>query len=649
MSTRRLSEKSERPERAERAESAERMAGGEPGTMPIVLCQSCGAPNPADRDLCGRCHQKLLILSGPPGEESEEFSRDRDADFSLDEHLLERVSILEEAVKRTAETVGRLVDALHKQEKNLLVSQTGFGTLRELLERRRMIGREEWADLWQQKMEYQLRALEKRERFMGVKDRISALYHGERRKSFLQHLEDAEYSLFAFDVDRANDSLAQAFKLDRGNYELALFLGEAAFNEGETDEALGYFSRVLESKPDHFEALVFSGVICHERGEATRAEQLLKAAVASYPEAFLPHFSLGAVYASHGDLSRAVTHLARACEIDPVPQALYLLGNCCYEMGRASDAVRCLREAVRLDPAFEEAHYLLGLSYLEKHWNRKALASFREAQRLNPRRLRYEDLVRFLSGHAGDPLPQVGGQASALVARAEHHAVRGEADKAIGVFQKALALEPENASLLMSFAMLCLSLDRREELEGAARRVLALAPSEMMRATASAALIAALRSEGKFREGNRIGKGLLTEDASNFTRTIAYYEMAYNLAEMEEELDQALDYARRALDLAPDELKQFPLAALGWVHYKRHEYQRAVECLEKSNELGSSPTTLTHLGMALLAAGEEEPARRAFGRARSLEPRVGALEERMMECMRDSSRLLQRVKRRAKR
>ena len=126
------------------------------------FCQACGTPNPADQDICARCHQKLLIVSGAPGEEAEDLARDRDADFSLDEHLLERVSILEEAVKRTAETVQRLVEALHKQEKNLLVSQTGFGTLRELLERRRLIGREEWADLWQAKMDYQLKALEKR-------------------------------------------------------------------------------------------------------------------------------------------------------------------------------------------------------------------------------------------------------------------------------------------------------------------------------------------------------------------------------------------------------------------------------------------------------------------------------------------------------
>lgn len=589
-----------------------------------------------------------MVISGAgPGEgEGEGFDTDRSGEFSLDEHLLERISILEEAVKRTAETVQKLVQAVQKQEKNLLVSQTGFATLRELLERRRLVGREEWSDLWESKMDYQLRALEKRERFMAIRDRVVALYRGKRGKLFAQHLDDAEYALFAFDVERARRALDQAFKLDRTNHELALFLGETSFNEGDTEAALAFFQQVLEVKPEHFEALVFSGVICHEQGDFPAGEALLKKAVAEYPDAFLPHFSLGAIYAAHGDLQRAVTFLEQACEIDRVPQALYLLGNCRYEMGLAERAITHLREAVRLDPAFEEAHYLLGLAYLDRHWNKKALASFREAQRLNPRRLRYQDLVHFLSGRSGVPLPEVGSEAGKWMAKAEEHRGRGEREKALHAYRKALRAEPENPTLLMSFAMLCLSLDRWDELEGAARRVLELNPGEMLKATASAALIAALRSEGKFREGNRIGKILLEEGTSNFTRAIAYYEMAYNLAEMEEELDQALEYAERALDLAPDELKQFPLAALGWVRYKRREFDQAVECLEKSNELGSSPTTLTHLGMALLAAGEEEQARGAFGRARSLEPRVGALEEKMMECMRDSARLLERVQRR---
>ena len=618
-------------------------AGGTGGGR--VLCQACGHANPADRDLCGRCHQKLLVLSGAVGDESTELVGEREADFSLDEHLLERVSLLEEAVKRTAETVGRLLGAVQKQEKNLLVSQTGFATLRELLERRRLLVREEWSDLWQTKMEAQLKALDKRERFVGARERIAALYAGDRRDEFLSHLEDAEYALFGFDVERARKSLEQAFRLDRSNYELALYLGEAAFNEGEQGEALTYFERVLEQRADQFEALVFSGVIRHERGDFAGAEALLRRAVQVYPDAFLPHFSLGAVYAATGELGRAAVYLEHAVEIDAVPQALYLLGNCYFEMGRVGDSIRRLREAVRLDPALEEAHYLLGLAYLDRRWRRKALAAFREAQRLNPRRLRYQDLVRFLSGSDSMPLPQVEGEAARFASRAEEHVASGRAEKAASAFRKALALEPDHPTLLMSYALVCLSLDRTDELERTARRVLELAPGEMLRATASAALIAALRSAGNFREGNRIGRALLADGESPFTHTIAYYEMAYNLAEMEEDLDEALDFARRSLELAPEELRQFPLAALGWVHYKRKEFDQAVDYLERSNELGPSPTTLTHLGMALLAAGDEERARNAFGRARSLEPRVGALEERMMECMKDSARVLERVQR----
>ena len=108
---------------------------------------------------------------------------------------------------------------------------------------------------------------------------------------------------------------------------------------------------------------------------------------------------------------------------------------------------------------------------------------------------------------------------------------------------------------------------------------------------------------------------------------------------------QALDYARQSLENAPDELKQFPLAALGWVHYKRKEFDKAIDFLARSSELGTSSNTLTHLGMALLASGDEEKAKNVLARARSLESRRGGLEDRMMECMRDSTRILERVRR----
>jgi len=197
----------------------------------------------------------------------------------------------------------------------------------------------------------------------------------------------------------------------------------------------------------------------------------------------------------------------------------------------------------------------------------------------------------------------------------------------------------------MSYALLCLHMNRSQEIEAVTKKVLDLNPGEMLKATAYAALIEALRSQGKLREGNRIGLLLLDEGESNFAKTIAYYEMACNLAEMEEDLDSALDYAKRSVELSPDELKQFPLAALGWVHYKRKEFDKAIDFLAKSSELGASSTTLTHLGMALLASGEDERAKTVLAQARRLTARGEGLEEKMMEFMKDSSRLLERVHR----
>ena len=513
----------------------------------MVYCQVCGALNRDDQELCSRCHQKLLVLSGTGLDEHEHYEEGSDESFSFDEHLLERISILEEAVKRTAETVRQVLGALHKQEKNILISQTGLSALRELLEAKSLIGWEEWSDLWESKMDYQLLALEKRERFLAIKERIAALHSGDRRKLFLQHLEDAEYALFAFDIERAVSSLEAAYKLDRDNYELAYFLGETCFNEGETDQALGYFSRVLDVKPDHYEGLVYSGVIYYERGDHGRAEDYLKRAVSLYPDTFLPHFSLGAVYAGQGNLARAVLYLERAVAVDAVPQALYLLGSCLYEMGRSSTALVHLQEAVRHDPAFEEAYHLLGLVYLDRHWTRKALDAFRQAQRLNPKKLQYEDLVRYLSGHAGTPLPRVEGEAGVWLAKAEELVGQDKHKPALACYRRALSLDPENPTLLMSYAMLCLHLNRSHEIEAVTRKVLDSNPGEMLKATAYAALIEALRSQGKYREGNRIGERLLDEGSSDFTKTIAYYEMAYNLAEMEEDLDEALSFARQSL------------------------------------------------------------------------------------------------------
>lgn len=611
-----------------------------------MYCQACSSPNPNDADFCGRCGHKLLVVSGSYTDEDQEAFDDQPGEqYSLDEHLLERVSILEEVLRKTADSIRQALGSLYTLEQKILVNETGLTTLRELLESKRLIDRQEWSELWESRMDRRLLALEKRERFNSLKERIAELYHGEQRQAFGELLQQAEYALIGLDIDGAMEALDEAHRLDPQNFELTFFLGETCFNEGSTEAALSFFTRVLAVKPKHFEALVYSGVLCHQEGQDDRAEELLKRAVGWFPDSFLPAFGLGAIYAGSGSFAQAAVLLEQAvAQEDALPQAQYLLGNCYFEMSRLGPAMSHLEQAVRLDPTLVEAHHLLGLAYLDRGWRKKALASFRVAQRLQPGRLEYQELVLFL----GPAAARQSGESSELsedarrwLRRAEDALRAGQERQALSAYRRAVGQDPDNPALLVAYAMACLELQRPEEIEPAIERVLDMDAGGRIDAVAYATWIEALRAEGRFREGNRLGERLLAETTSDFGRTVAYFELACNLAEMEEELDRALELARQALHSSPDRLTRFPLAILGWVHFKRGELESAVDCLTRANDLGSSARSLTQLGIVLLAAGDRPAARQALADARALDASRAGLKSTVFDALAVGARLLQ--------
>jgi Flp pilus assembly protein TadD len=73
--------------------------------------------------------------------------------------------------------------------------------------------------------------------------------------------------------------------------------------------------------------------------------------------------------------------------------------------------------------------------------------------------------------------------------------------------------------------------------------------------------------------------------------------LAYIYAESEANLDQGLEYAIKAAGLAPRDASV--LDTLGWVYFKRGNFEKAIENLKSSVELRpNSPTIRYHLGMA---------------------------------------------------
>lgn len=614
-----------------------------------LLCQVCGAANAAESSCCARCGKPLLVVSG-----SQDLSEDpllgqgdRGLEISLDEHLLERVSALEEALRRATDSVRRLASALELQDRQILALEAGLLTLRELLDQQGVLTTEDWFLRWRSRLESRLRALSRRDRFLGSKERILAHREAGSEKLLQRYLDEAEGAFQSGDLERADRCLEQAYRIDPENLELQILKGHEALEAGDFAAAREILERAVargaQARP---EVCVALGLVLQEQGESEKARGLLEQAVHLDPGSALCHLALGAWGAARGELPEAREHLERAVELERSPQGLFLLGRIHRALGDLGRAVSALEEAVRLAPEFEEAQYELGLAYLDRKWPQRALAAFREAARLNPRRLRYQDLVHFLAPGAAQPIPSGSAESQAALAEAEKALAAGHGRRALRHLAAGLESEPKNLALLLRYAVVASELGEHDRVESAVVRLLALGGHERVRAAATALRIQSLRLARRFEEANDLAERLVREATSPVVEAIGSYELALNFAESESDLERALHWAARARDIAPEELKPYALAALGWVEFKRGALETARTHLEWAFEMAPVPAIAAQLGTVLLADGQESRARQLLEQAGSSAAAQGGLEQRAIEDLWEFARLLERAKRR---
>jgi tetratricopeptide (TPR) repeat protein len=112
---------------------------------------------------------------------------------------------------------------------------------------------------------------------------------------------------------------------------------------------------------------------------------------------------------------------------------------------------------------------------------------------------------------------------------------------------------------------------------------------------------------------NATVKALLADEAP--LGSDLYNAVAWDLAEADRELDQALELAERAVATAPDSLmRATALDTRGWVHYQRREYPAAIADLESAAAGLKEPVpdVQAHLARAYDAGGKLAEARTVY-------------------------------------
>jgi tetratricopeptide (TPR) repeat protein len=507
-----------------------------------------------------------------------------EAQEQLDEHLLERITSLEEAVRKIGAAISTIGDRLSQVEHSQAVAYAGVENVANLLQEEGVVTRTEIADGWERTANHELVARDLARRFRLREDRILSLaeHEGHASEAFSRSVAALEPAFLDHDLEALDRILAELGRIAPDNDELWSFIGEAAFSTGEAAIAEAAFKKVLDLRGAHFETLVYLGNSAADLGHWDQATTALKRAHAMAPESFLPDFALGGIELRRGNHRRAVDHLEASVAREELPQSLYLLGSCRLRLGESGRAITALKRAVELDPSFEEAIDQLGAAYLQRRWKKLALETFQRLERLDPQKLRYRETVRLLSDRSHGGLPR---GVSRLLERADQALTVGQPEAALDLYEAAGRQAPGEPALFATAALLASTLGRTRRAVALARKVLDREPSSAgLAAAATAALLESLRSAGRPRATRRVADAIYRAGEDEFSRGIAAYELALVESELDGDLGRARALAREALETTPRELRSYPLAALAAIALRRGRLGEAHSYLERATE-----------------------------------------------------------------
>src|SRR6266540_1941909 len=145
-------------------------------------CQKCLATNLLGQEFCGRCGTRLMILVEPRGSRYETV----DISVSSEEHLLERISTLENRLGRLTEKLERSLDLLLRQAQNAYFDRALVKALISLLTEDGVVESGRLERVWNDRCQKDAEEQEESARREETRLKILAEYRGPQSGRFEQ-------------------------------------------------------------------------------------------------------------------------------------------------------------------------------------------------------------------------------------------------------------------------------------------------------------------------------------------------------------------------------------------------------------------------------------------------------------------------------
>ena len=193
-------------------------------------CQKCLAANPLGQDFCSRCGTRLMIVVEPASMRYDGI----ELGATNDEHLLERISVLENRLTRLTDRIERTLDLLLRQAQNSYLDRALLKSLIGLLTDDAVIDGDKLERIWQKRCEQDTAEQEQNLRRDELRAKILTNYRGAERTAFEQFVSEGFLLLEDGAFDGGLKALQRALDLSPKNSPLLSLIGEQFFRRGRT-------------------------------------------------------------------------------------------------------------------------------------------------------------------------------------------------------------------------------------------------------------------------------------------------------------------------------------------------------------------------------------------------------------------------------
>jgi len=322
-------------------------------------CQFCGVNNQLGERNCRKCGTRLMLVVFPPSIRHDEGV----VPSYYEDHLLERVTMLENRLSQVAERLSLALDLMLKQSKN---THSDHLLLETLIDSLNTLGAVEKDKLKQnlqtdlKREDLEVTAEEKNKRYF---QKIIGRHQAENRDIFEHFVKEGLNFLAHHEERQAFRTFERALQLSPENTELLMFMADIQFRDDKFEQARDYLEKAYRVQPTNEKILFFLGIISADLLDTKRAKVLLFKIADHREMKFCVHYVLGFIAVFEKDWKSAFEAFREALHAAELPETHYLLGCVYFQLRKFKMALRHLQKAVEGDTNFADAWFMLAVIY----------------------------------------------------------------------------------------------------------------------------------------------------------------------------------------------------------------------------------------------------------------------------------------------